>query len=155
MESKLSRQGAGIDALDIAAAFRTQDGATGTLLGTAALPWEFPLYELTLNYERGRVHFRGLDGEMELLDAGSGRHERFAIPSHHSRWDQYDASFRKSILAYIESVRENQAPPVPGLAGLQELQVEAGLRRSASVQRPVLLGEEFPMDPARCAEGDA
>jgi len=37
---------------------------------------------------------------------------------------------------------------VPGLAGLLELQVEAGLRRSITEGRPVRLAEELPLDGA-------
>jgi len=146
LHSRESRRGGNIDAPDISAAFRSQADAAGTLIGTAGLPWEFPLFELTLSFGQGRIHFRGLDGEMELLDEGGGCHERFAIPRHRSRWDQYNASFRKSILAYIQSIRQSEAPPVPGLAGLRELQVEAGIRRSIAEGRPVNLAHEFPMD---------
>jgi predicted dehydrogenase len=147
MESKGSRQGGGIDATDLSAAFRTERDASGSLIGTAALPWGFPLFELTISYERGRIHLRGLDGEMELLDDALGRHERFTVPSQRSRWDQYEASFGKSIRAYIASLRSAQPPPVPGLAGLLELQVEAGMRRSIAQGRPVVLAAEFPLAP--------
>ena len=37
-------------------------------------------------------------------------------------------------------------PPIPGSAGLLELQVEAGFRRSISEGRPIRLSDEFPLD---------
>jgi predicted dehydrogenase len=100
---------------------------------------------MTFSFEGGRIHFRGLDGDMDVLDDGQKRKEVFSIPLDHSRWDRYDSSFRKSIEAYLDSIRLGQPPPVPGIAGLQELQVEAGIRRSIAEGRPVSLVEEFPL----------
>ena len=133
-------------AQDVTAAFRTASDATGTLIGTAMLDWTFPLLELTFNFAGGRIHIRDLDGDMEVLDHHSGRHETHAIARDRSRWDQYDASFVKSILAYLESLRQGQPPPVPGIAGLQELQVEAAIKRSIEHQRPVDLAAELPLE---------
>ena len=133
-------------ARDVTAAFRTAADATGTLIGTSALSWEFPLFELTFNFEGGRIHFRDLDGDMEILDARSGRHEVHAIPRDRSRWDQYNSSFAKSIVAYLQSIRQGQPPPVPGAAGLQELQVEAAIKRSIARNRPIDLVAELPLE---------
>ena len=133
-------------ARDVTAAFRTAGDATGTLIGTSALSWDFPLFELTFNFEGGRIHFRDLDGDLEILEHGSDRHEVHAIARGSSRWDQYNASFGKAALAYIESVRRNQPPPVPGLAGLRELQVEAAIKRAIAERRPVDLSSELPLD---------
>lgn len=133
-------------AQDVTAAFRTGRDATGTLIATSMLDWTFPLLELTFNFERGRIHIRDLDGDMEVLDSKSGYHETHAIARDRSRWEQYDASFVKSILAYLESLRQGQPPPVPGLAGLRELQVEAAIKRSIALERPVKLASELPLE---------
>jgi hypothetical protein len=45
----------------------------------------------------------------------------------------------------LQSLRKRTAPPVPGVAGLRELQVEAALRRSIRERRPVNLAREFPL----------
>jgi predicted dehydrogenase len=134
-----------LTAPDLAAAFQTEGGATGTLLGTAALSWEFPLFELALNFERGRVRMQDLDGDLEIMDSRRQDHERYGIARGRSRWDQYTASFGKSIAAYLDAIRGGLPPPVPGLAGLLELQVEAGFKRSIAQGRPVRLAEEFPL----------
>ena len=139
------KRGERVAAQDVSAAFCTAADATGTLIGTAALAWELPLFELHFNFERGRIHFRDLDGDMEVLDGRSGQHEIHAVPRDRSRWDQYNASFFKSTLAYLESVRQGQPPPVPGVAGLQELQVEAAIKRSIARRRPVDLEAELPL----------
>lgn len=135
------------EAADTAAAISFQNGATGTILGTWAMDFGFPLFELTLGFERGRLHFRGLDGDLEILDYGSGtaRHEILSLTRNTSRWDQYRASFAKSIDAYLQSLRDRLPPPIPGEAGLLELQFEAALRRSADLRRPVAVAEEFPL----------
>ncbi|NJN83574.1 MAG: hypothetical protein HC802_15690 [Caldilineaceae bacterium] len=104
-----------------------------------------PLYELTFAYEQGRLSMRDLDGDMEVIDYRSGRHERFALARDGSRWDQYRASFGKAISAYLQSIREGSPPPVPCLAGVYELQFEAGIKRSIAVGRPIILGDLFPL----------
>jgi len=139
----------GAETIDIAASFVTDKQATGTLLGTGGLHWDFPLFELTLNFERGRIHIRDLDQDMELLDYHSNVHELFSPVRHESRWTKYNESFEKSVDAYLTSVREGVPPPVPGIAGLLELQVEASLKKSIAERRPVLPAEEFPTDPVR------
>lgn len=136
----------GIEAPDVVAALRMEHGATGTLIGTAGMQWQHPLYELVLTFEHGRIHMRDLDGTLEILDGSGELHESRSLARHTSRWDQYRDSFKKSLGAYLDSLRRGQAPPVPGLAGLQELQVEAALKRSITEKRPVLVQREFPLD---------
>ena len=136
-------------AADIAASFLIGESATGTLLGTNALDWSFPLFELIVAFERGRIHLRGLDQEMELLDSADDVHEIITPSRETSRWHKYDASFDKSIDAYLDSVRAGVAPPVPGIAGLLELQFEASLKK---IDRRAATGgsdDEFPIDPVR------
>ncbi len=74
------------------------------------------------------------------------RHELLALTRDTSRWDQYRLSFDKALDAYLTSVREGGEPPVPGLAGLQELQFEAALKRSIRLGRPVQVQDEFRLD---------
>ena len=135
----------GIEAMDVTAAFRMENGATGTLIGTSGMKWQHPLYELILTFENGRIHMRDLDGDLEVLDGSQQRHETFALARQTSRWDQYRASFEKSLQAYLDSLRRESTPPVPGIDGLRELQVEAALKRSITERRPVLVQEEFPL----------
>ena len=146
LQSETTRTGARMTVEDVTAAFRTKGDAAGTLIGTAALAWEFPLFELSFNFEHGRIRLQDLDGDLEVMDARSGETERFAIPRHRSRWDQYNLSFEHSLAAYLAAIRQHQSPPVPGRFGLLELQVEAGLKRSIAQQRPVVLDTEFPLD---------
>ncbi len=132
-----------IPSQDVTAAFRTAEDGTGTLIASSALNWAFPLFELTINFEGGRIHIRDLDGDMEVLDNKTGRHEVYSVSRDRSRWDQYKNSFVKSTLAYLASIREGEAPPVLGISGLQELQVEAAIKRSIREERTVDVQEEF------------
>ncbi|MDQ2730438.1 MAG: Gfo/Idh/MocA family oxidoreductase, partial [Armatimonadota bacterium] len=134
-----------IDAPDVVAALRMEDGATGTLIGTAGMQWQHPLYELIFTFQNGRIHMRDLDGALEILEGLGQVHELRSLVRHNSRWDQYADSFKKSLHAYLESLRDGSSPPVPGMAGLRELQVEAALKRSIAQRRPVVLEEEFPL----------
>jgi predicted dehydrogenase len=134
---------------DVVASFLMGEHATGTILGTSAINWHFPLFELIINFERGRIHFRGLDQELEILDYGDSVHEIYYPSRETSRWDKYSESFEKSVDAYLASIRSGAPPPVPGIAGLLELQFEAGLRKSVAERRPVALSEEFPTEPLR------
>jgi predicted dehydrogenase len=133
-------------ASDVVAAVRTEGDATGTLIGTTGIPFDMPLYELTVAFERGRFSTRDLDGDLEFLDYEAKRHEVHALTRNVSRWDQYQASFGKALAAYLDSVRQAAPPPVPGLAGLRELQMEAAIRRSIAQGRPVRVAEEFPVE---------
>jgi predicted dehydrogenase len=135
-----------LSAKDVTAAFVTADGATGTILGTAGTSFAFPLYELLFSFEGGRLTLRNLDGDMEVLDYSGKRHEGFSLTRGTSQWDQYRQSFHQSLEAYLQSVRAGSAPPVPGIAGLQELQFEAALKRSIRLGRPVRPQDEFPLD---------
>lgn len=124
---------------------RMMNEATGTLIGTCGIDFKLPLYELTLAFANGRVHMRDLDGDLEVIDYRTRRHELHALPRDVSRWDQYRASFAKSVDAYVESMRADAPPPVPGIAGVHELQFEAGIKRSLAIGRPVTLSEELPV----------
>ena len=77
--------------------------------------------------------------------AGEAYQESFTLGANRSRWDQYAASFEKSLAAYLESVRMKRPAPVGGMEGVRELQLEAALRRSAATGRRVNLGREFPI----------
>ena len=135
----------GVEATDVVAALRMENGAVGTLIGTSRMQWQHPLYELTLTFEKGRIHMRDLDGTLEILDGAGQCHETRSFARQTSRWDQYRDSFKKSLGAYLDSLRQGQAPPVPGIDGLRELQVEAALKRSIDQRRPVLVQQEFPI----------
>lgn len=122
---------------------RMANDATGTLIGTCGIDFKLPLYELTFAFANGRIHLRDLDGDMEVIDYRTRRHELHALPRDVSRWDQYRASFGKSVDAYLASLRAGTPPPVPGVAGVRELQFEAGIKRSLALGRPVELDEEL------------
>jgi predicted dehydrogenase len=134
------------DVTAVTAAVRLANDATGTIVGTCDVDFKLPLYELIFAYEHGRISMRDLDGSMEVLDYRTGLHEVYDLPRDISRWDQYRASFGSSINAYLDSIRAGDPPPVPGLAGLRELQFEAGIKRSITLGAPVVLDEAFPLE---------
>ena len=146
LSGTVERQSSSLQALDVAASFVTVNGATGTILGTTGISFSFPLFEILFSFEGGRLTLRSLDGNMEVLDYSGNRHETFSLTRGTSQWDQYRQSFHKSLDAYLQSLRSGITPPVPGSAGLQELQFEAALKRSIRLRRPVNLQDEFPMD---------
>jgi predicted dehydrogenase len=139
------RTSAGFEAADIAASFRLASGGVGSLIGTAALAWQYPLYEMTLAFERGRITMRDLDGTLEILDSKNNYHEVRSLVRDRSRWDAYNASFERSLGAYLDSIRNGQKPPIAGADGLRELQTEAAIKRSIRERRPVRVAEEFPL----------
>jgi len=145
LEGSTERSGSGMTAPDVAAAFICEGGAAGTVIGTCGTSFRFPLFELCLSFQGGRIVLRGLDCDMDVFDYGNNRQERIGLTRDKSRWDQYSASFDKSLAAWLDSIRTDSPAPVPGLAGLRELQFEAALRRSARERRPVTLSEEFPL----------
>lgn len=146
LSSAAARQSGGMEARDTVASLRMANGATGTLVGTAGMNFQHPLFELVFTFANGRIHMRDLDGTLEVLDSAQTYHETYAICRDRSRWDQYRSSFQKSLHAYLDSLRMGQPPPVPGRDGLRELQVEAAFKRAIVEHRPVLVQEEFPLD---------
>lgn len=140
-----THESGGLSAADTAASFICSSGASGTVLGTSGLDFRFPLFEITINFERGKVRISDLDGESECIDYAGRCIERSVITANFSRWDHYNASFDKSVGAYLDAVRHGAPPPVPGLAGLQELQIEAALKRSIREGRPVRVQEELAL----------
>jgi predicted dehydrogenase len=146
LQGALEHKQGGQIARDVTAAFKMENGATGSLIGTSSLAWKFPLFQLTFNYEGGRIQIEDLDGEMTVMDGRSLDVETYRITADHSRWTQYHSSFGKSLKAYLESIRAQAEPPIPGIVGLQELQVEAAIKRSIAQSRPVTLAVDFPLD---------
>lgn len=132
-------------AVDVAASFRLENGATGTILGTSASNFDFPLYEHHFQFEHGSLRFSDLDGPLHVFDNASRYSETYNLVGNYSRWAQYAASFEKSLAAYLESIEQGAPPPIPGAAGLEELQFEAALRRSIAQGRPVEVQAEFPL----------
>ena len=132
-------------AVDVSGSFCLENGAIGTILGTNGYKFDFPLYQIVLTFERGTIRFDDLDGPMDVFDASTRYRETYALIGNHSRWEQYSASFEKSLAAYLDAIRHNEAPPVPGIAGLEELQFEVALRRSIEQRRPVDVQREFPL----------
>lgn len=76
-------------------------------------------------------------------------HEIFSPSRDDSRWTKYNESFEKSVDAYLASIRKGAPPPVPGIAGLLELQFEASLKKTMAERRLVVPSDEFPTDPVR------
>ena len=134
------------DAVDVGGSFCLENGATGTILGTSGFKFDFPLYQIVLNFEQGTIRFSDLDGPMDVFDKATRYRVTYALFGNHSRWDQYKASFEKSLAAYLDSIRQDEPPPVPGMAGLEELQFEVALRRSIEKKRPVDVQDEFPLE---------
>jgi predicted dehydrogenase len=135
----------GINANDLAASFTLQQGGCGTLIGTCAMAWHHALFELVLTFERGRIHLRGLDGPMEVLDAAGSLEETFTLTRDASQWQHYGASFEAALTAYFDALAQGAPPPVPATAGLLELQFEAALRRAVREGRCVDVAREFPL----------
>ncbi len=133
-------------AADLAVSLRSAAGAAVTLVGTGRMAWRHPLFEFAVSYERGRVLFRDLDGRVEVFDGERDGSEVFDPTGPGDRWDRYRESFVSALDEYVAAVRADAPAPVPGEAGLRELQVEAGMRRSVRLGRTVDLDAEFPLD---------
>jgi len=138
--------GDGKQSPDIAAAFELESGATGAILGTSASSFFAGLYTCVMNFEGGLVEFSDLDANLSIQMKESHHAETYSLCPNFSRWNQYSDSFAKSLEAYLDSIIRNVPPPVTGINGLEELQFEAGIRRSAALRRPVNVQEEFSLN---------
>jgi hypothetical protein len=70
---------AGILAFDVGATFVTTAGAIGTIIGSAGLSFNSPLFEMCFGYEAGRFTMRDLDGDMEVCDYAENQPEILAL----------------------------------------------------------------------------
>lgn len=131
---------------DIAGAFELENGAFGTILGTVGSSFFSELFILNMNFENALVKYSDLDATLSIQFNESPYVETYSLAPFTNRSVQYNASFGKALDAYFETIRSNQVPPVPGMAGLEELQFEAALRRSAKEERPVDVKKEFALD---------
>jgi predicted dehydrogenase len=95
--------------------------------------------------ENGSIRLIDLDHETSVHCNNSMYDEHRRLSGNHSRWDRYRISFENALSAYLDSIRKGQDPPVPGMAGLEELQFEAALRRSIAEKRAVTAQKEFPV----------
>ena len=145
LESEGTRGGRA-GAKDVTATMRTAGDATGTLIGTSALDWTFPLFELTLNFEGGRIHLRDLDGDLEVLDHASGPFRTARHPEGQVPLGPVPGLVRQVPHRLPAVAARRRAASGPGVAGLRELQVEAAVRRSIAAGRPVDLEAELPLD---------
>ena len=132
-------------AVDVAGSFVLENQAAGMILGSSQGKFDLPLYDMNLAFENGSIRFDDLDVSLDVIDNTGRYRETRALIGNHSRWDQYQASFGKSLAAYLDSIRGITPPPVPGIAGLVELQFEAAIRRSVAQKRPVDVQQEFPL----------
>jgi predicted dehydrogenase len=140
-----SRSGPGMDAVDLAVSFRTIDGAVGSLVGSAASPWQHALFEISLDYQRGRIVLSDLDGSMTVLQSAERYVDSVRLGADSSRWNRYDSSFRAALTSYLTTVRSKATPPVTAVDGLRELQVEAAIRRSSATGHTIDIEKEFPL----------
>lgn len=122
---------------DIAAAFTTTNGGTGTILGTLQQSTYISFYHIVMNFDKGKVTLEDLDGELRIYRQNSDYVETHRLGLHHSVWDKYSQSFKKALAANLDAIDNGQPLPVPVDAGLYELQFEAALKRSVRERRPV------------------
>jgi predicted dehydrogenase len=138
--------GDGKQSPDVAAAFELESGAAGTILGTSATEFFAGLYTCVLSFEGGVVQVNDLDANLSIQPKGAHYTETYSLSPVFSRGNQYSDSFAKSIGAYLDSIIRKEQPPVTGMNGLEELQFEAAIRRSAALKRPVDVQEEFSLN---------
>jgi predicted dehydrogenase len=129
----------------VAVSLTTANGACATILRTGGWDLFHPAYELTIGFTHGRITVRGIDGEVELVDYRTHATERVQPGRNDSQWKAYDRSFARSLDAYLGAVRRDEAPPVPGRAGLEELRCEAAIARSARTGATIDLDQAFPL----------
>jgi len=119
-----------------------QDDVTGTLAASSFLGWQHPLLTVdclgSLEYVTAYDIVGGLVrrpvGELTETEK---REFKVWMPNVFERRDFF-ISFKRSIEAFVRSVKEDKPPPVTGLDGLRAIQVEAAAfnsnKKGASVK---------------------
>jgi predicted dehydrogenase len=124
---------------DRVVAFTFASGATGVLRMSSAEPRSDHLFDLRIGYPGGSVRIADLDGLLEVFDAREGHRLVLERTDERARTTEYEASFGKSIRAYLATVRGGEAPPATGADGIRELRFHAAVERSLEIGAPVPL----------------
>ena len=85
----------------------------------------------------------------------SGVHEVFRPSRETSRWDKYDASFDKSVAAYLDSIRMGEPPPVAGSGRPPRAPIRSEPAPIDSERRPGGCRRDVPHRPGHLGELDA
>ncbi|MBI2941820.1 MAG: Gfo/Idh/MocA family oxidoreductase [Chloroflexi bacterium] len=126
----------GANAPDRAATLQFASGALGTVIGTSRFAWAHPLLRIEVGGTRGRAAIEDLAGETRFFNYDTGEVTVWAPAADQPRLG-FQVSFGRSISTFVRAVRAGEAPPVTGLDGLRELQIEGAIVRSSLERRAV------------------
>lgn len=113
-----------------AVALRFASGAVGTLVGA---PFDFrdDLVRVEVHGVRARGLVAGLNGSYERRAEDQSAPD-VTWPRKDFMNDNFAPSFRASIDAFVDALREGRRPPVDGDDALAEIAIEAAIHRSAT-----------------------
>jgi myo-inositol 2-dehydrogenase/D-chiro-inositol 1-dehydrogenase len=129
---ELSAKEAGpADAPDRVVCLKFANGAVGTIIGTARRGWHRPLFSIEINGEAAGARIEDLAGAFVLERNDTKETRRIGAIPLHAR-DNFDLSFDRHMRAFVDAIAAGNEPPVTGMDGLRELQLEAAIVESAA-----------------------
>ena len=134
---ELSAKEAGpAEAPDRAVCLKFARGAVGTIIGTARRGWHRPLLSIEINGEAAGARIEDLSGPFILERNDTKETKRIGPIPLHAR-DNFDLSFDRHMRAFVDAIAAGNEPPVTGMDGLRELQIEAAIVESAASGKSV------------------
>jgi len=118
-----------------------QNGVTGTLASSSLLGWQHFLFKIDYLGSAEYVTAYDIVGGLVRRPVGGlteteKREIKVWMPNIFERRDFF-ISFKRSIEAFVKSVKEDKSPPVTGLDGLRAIQVEAATLESSERGVPI------------------
>ncbi len=126
---------AGATELHRVVSLRFADGGVGSLIG-ATYDFRDELVRVDVQGTKARGLVTGLNGSYERRSEDQNAPDT-VWPRKDFGGDNFAPSFRSSIDAFCEALRQGQPPPVDGDDALAELAIEAAIERSAMTGAPV------------------
>ncbi len=131
VEELSAKESGSAKAPDRAISLKFANGAVGTIIGTERRGWHRPLFSIEINGEQAGARIVDLAGPF-ILEHNKTKERRSIGPIPLHGRDGFNLSFGRHMRAFIDAINAGQEPPVTGLDGLRELQLEAAIVRSAA-----------------------
>jgi predicted dehydrogenase len=136
VEEVAAREAGPSDSPDRAICLKFKNGAVGTIVGTARRGWHRPLFSIEINGEKAGARIEDLAGAFTIEHNDTKETRRIGPIALHAR-DGFDMSFQRHMKAFVQAINAGKEPPVTGLDGLRELQIEVAIVESASSGKTV------------------
>ncbi|MEW6356598.1 MAG: Gfo/Idh/MocA family oxidoreductase [Planctomycetota bacterium] len=123
---------------DRVAWFKFKNGSIGSLVGTARMtPPGKDMYSMEMEYigTKAKARLTGLCAKLVLHPIGKNPQVLWDVP-YDDMMVRFGQAFERTIRAYCDAVFAGKQPPVTGLDGFREAELDCGMHISATTGKP-------------------